>query len=323
MSLRRRFAVAVPEYGCAARHNLDRLATASSHVHHIGEIQMTTLAVPAALSDEALQRESAVAQAHIRRHRHVIIALRVAVLLLILGGWELAARQKWIDPFFYSQPSLIWDQIAEWLRNGTSQGPLWLQVAVTLEETIIGFLIGAIGGVICGIVLGRNKLLSEVFSLYIQIANSIPRVVLGSVFVIALGLGMASKVALAVVMVFFVVFGNAFQGVREADKYMIANAQILGASRRQLTTAVVIPSAMSWILASLHVSFGFALVGAVVGEFLGAKQGIGLLISTAQGAFNASGVFAAMIVLAVVALAADFLLTGLEKRLLKWRPAAF
>lgn len=291
---------------------------------------MNTLAIspgratlPAALSDEALARESVSAQAAIRRRRYTIIGLRLAVLIVVLGGWELSAHLKWIDPFFYSQPSLIWAQIVEWVNEGTSQGPLWQQVLVTLEETVLGFLIGAVGGVVFGILLGRNKLLSDVFSLYIQIANSIPRVVLGSVFVIALGLGMASKVALAVVMVFFVVFSNAFQGVREADKYMIANAQILGASARQLTTAVVIPSAMSWILASLRVSFGFALVGAVVGEFLGAKEGIGLLIATAQGAFNASGVFAAMIVLAVVALAADLLLSLLEKRLLKWRPAAF
>lgn len=284
---------------------------------------MTELVLPAVLSDDALARESERAQARIRRRRSMIISLRVLVLLVVLGGWEISARHKWIDPFFYSMPSMIWDQLVEWIREGTAQGSLWMQVAVTLEETVIGFLIGSIAGVVCGILLGRNKLLSDVFSLYIQIANSIPRVVLGSIFVIALGLGMASKVALAVVMVFFVVFGNAFQGVREADKYMIANAQILGASPRQVTMSVVIPSAMSWILASLHVSFGFALVGAVVGEFLGAKEGIGLLISTAQGAFNASGVFAAMIVLAVVALAADFLLTSLEKRLLKWRPAAF
>jgi NitT/TauT family transport system permease protein len=278
---------------------------------------------PAAVSDAALAQESVAAQAAIKRRKALILGLRLLVLVLVLGGWEVSARMQWIDPFFYSMPSMIWNQIVEWMRDGTSQGPLWQQVLVTLEETVIGFLIGSIAGVICGIVLGRNKLLSDVFSIYIQIANSIPRVVLGSVFVIALGLGMASKVALAVVMVFFVVFANAFQGVREADKYMIANAQILGASPRQVTMSVVIPSAMSWILASLHVSFGFALVGAVVGEFLGAKEGIGLLISTAQGAFNASGVFAAMIVLAVVALGADFLLTRLEKRLLKWRPAAF
>jgi NitT/TauT family transport system permease protein len=263
------------------------------------------------------------AQRKIRQRYWLVISLRLAILVFVLGGWELSARLSWIDPFFFSQPSLIVIQIYDWIVDGTSQGPLWTQVLVTLEETVLGFLTGSVAGVIFGILLGRNKLLSDVFSIYIQIANSIPRVVLGSIFVIALGLGMASKVALAFVMVFFVVFGNAFQGVREADRYMIANAQILGASRRQVTTAVVIPSALSWILASLHVSFGFALVGAVVGEFLGSKQGIGLLISTAQGAFNASGVFAAMIVLAVVALAADYLLTTLEKRLLKWRPAAF
>ncbi|AOJ08311.1 ABC transporter permease [Burkholderia mayonis] len=271
----------------------------------------------------SLEDDERAAQRRLRRRRHLIVGLRIAVLVVALGGWEIAARLKWIDPFFFSMPSLIVAQIQDWFVNGTSQGPLLLQVWVTLEETIAGFLIGSVAGVFCGIVLGRNKLLADVFGLYIQIANSIPRVVLGSIFVIALGLGMASKIALAVVMVFFVVFGNAFQGVREADRYLIANAQILGASRRQITTSVVIPSALSWILASLHVSFGFALVGAVVGEFLGSKQGIGLLISTAQGAFNASGVFAAMIVLAVVALAADFLLTRLEKRLLKWRPAAF
>jgi NitT/TauT family transport system permease protein len=122
-------------------------------------------------------------------------------------------------------------------------------------------------------------------------------------------------------MVFFVVFAIAFQGVREADRAMISNAQILGASQWQLTTTVVIPSAMSWILASLHVSFGFALVGAVVGEFLGSKQGIGLLISTAQGAFNANGVFAAMIILAVLALGAEYVITLIENRLVRWKPA--
>ncbi|MBN3757451.1 ABC transporter permease [Paraburkholderia sp. Tr-20389] len=277
----------------------------------------------ATLDGKSLEQVERIAQRRLRQRHALVIGLRVLVLIVTLGGWELAGRNKWIDPFFFSMPSLIFLQIVDWFQNGTSQGPLLLQVWVTLEETVMGFLIGAVGGVVCGVLLGRNKLLSDVFSIYIKVANSIPRVVLGSVFVIALGLGMASKVALAVVMVFFVVFGNAFQGVREADRYMIANAQILGASRRQVTTSVVIPSALSWILASLHVSFGFALVGAVVGEFLGSKQGIGLLISTAQGAFNASGVFAAMIVLAVVALSTDYLLTLLEKRLLKWRPAAF
>ncbi|CAM5183097.1 Riboflavin transport system permease protein RibX [Castellaniella defragrans] len=272
---------------------------------------------------ESLQKAEAIAARQMTHRRRMVIFWRVAILVLVLAGWELAATLHWIDPFFYSKPSLIAKQIYDWSMEGTSQGPLWLQVAVTLEETLIGFFIGGVGGIVCGILLGRNQFLADIFSIYIKVANSIPRVVLGSVFVIALGLGIASKVALAVVMVFFVVFGNAFQGVREADRYMIANAQILGASKRQVTLQVVIPSALSWILASLHVSFGFALVGAVVGEFLGARVGIGLLIATAQGAFNASGVFAAMIVLGVVAFLADYLLTRIEGWLLKWRPAQF
>ncbi|MFL5312490.1 MAG: ABC transporter permease [Myxococcales bacterium] len=254
------------------------------------------------------------------RRKRLVAVLQVAVLVVVLGAWELCSRTGIVDPFFFGMPSGVVEQIRIWIAEGTSLGPLWVQVLVTLEETLLGFAIGALLGVLFGVALGRNQLLADVFGVYIKIANSIPRVVLGSIFVIALGLGMPSKVALGVVMVFFVVFGNAFQGVREADRNLIANARILGASPRQVTWSVIMPSALGWILASLHVSFGFALVGAVVGEFLGARQGIGLLIATAQGAFNANGVFAAMFILAVVALAAESLITLVENRLLKWRP---
>lgn len=257
-----------------------------------------------------------------RRRSSVVIALRLLSVFALIGAWELAAALGWIDPFFFGRPSGVGRQIYEWVTEGTSQGSLWVQMLVTLEETVLGFLIGSVAGIVCGIALGRNRFLADVFGVYIGIANSIPRVVFGSIFIISLGLGLASKVALAVVTVFFVVFANAFQGVREADRVMIANAQILGASQWQLTTSVVIPSATSWMLASLHVSFGFALAGAVVGEFLGSKQGIGLLISTAQGAFNANGVFAAMILLAAMALVAEHLITSIENRLVRWKPAA-
>lgn len=289
---------------------------------------MTTQALSASpslqvnASADELARTEAKFRADMRRRRAVVILVRLAILVAVLGGWELGARTGLIDPFFFASPSGIADQIWIWITEGTSQGPLSEQIIVTLEETALGFLIGAVGGVICGILLGRNKFLADVFSIYIKIANSIPRVVLGSIFIIALGLGMASKVALAVVMVFFVVFANAFQGVREADRALIANAQILGASRSQITRTVIVPSAMSWILASLHVSFGFALVGAVVGEFLGAKKGVGLMISTAQGTFNANGVFAAMVILAVLALVVEFIITLVENHLVKWRPQA-
>ncbi|MDQ0475219.1 ABC transporter permease [Labrys wisconsinensis] len=255
-----------------------------------------------------------------RRRQRLVLALRLAVLIVMLGGWELGVRAGAIDPFFFGQPSGIAAKLVEWIRDGTSIGPLWFQVWVTIYEAGAGFLIGSVLGILCGVVLGRNALLADVFSIYIKIANSIPRVVLGSIFIVALGLGAASKIALAVVMVFFVVFANAFQGVREADKNLIANARILGASRWAITRSVVMPSALSWILASLHVSFGFALVGAIVGEFLGARQGMGMLIATAQGSFDANGVFTAMIVIAVVALIAEGVLTLIEERLMSWRP---
>ncbi|HTH98542.1 MAG TPA: ABC transporter permease [Stellaceae bacterium] len=261
-------------------------------------------------------------RAAIRRRARLVMAIRIVIFIALIALWEIGARTKVIDPFFFSQPSAILATLVDWIQNGTSQGTLLDQIWVTLEETVLGFLIGAALGVVLGIVLGRNRFMADVFSIYIKVANSIPRIVLGSIFVIAFGIGSSSKVALAVVMVFFVVFGNAFQGVREADKALIENARILGASPWQVTTSVIFPSAMSWILASLHVSFGFALVGAVVGEFLGAKQGLGLLVVTEQGLFHANGVFAAMIVLAVIALLADALLTSIEKRLLKWRAPA-
>jgi NitT/TauT family transport system permease protein len=256
-----------------------------------------------------------------RRRRSILVnSLRILFLVVIIGGWELATRVGIVDKFFWGQPSGIWAQLVKWVTQGTAQGPLWLQIAVTLEETILGFVIGVLLGVIFGVLLGRNRFLADVLGPYIKAANSIPRVVLGSIFVIGLGLGIQSKVALAVVLVFFIVFFNAFQGVREVDRSLLANARILGASQRQLTIQVIIPSALAWITASLHTSFSFALVGAVVGEFLGSTEGIGLMIQTAQGTFNANGVFAAMTILAIVALVTEALVTALENRLLHWRP---
>jgi NitT/TauT family transport system permease protein len=255
-----------------------------------------------------------------RRYRIMVTSLRVLLLVVLVGGWELAANLGWIDSFFFGQPTAIMRQIWTWITQGTAQGPLWEQIAVTLQETVIGFAIGVVLGVIFGVALGRSRILSDILGPYIKAANSIPRIVLGSIFAIWLGLGIASKVALAVVLVFFIVFFNAFQGVREVDRNLVANARILGAKPRQLSMQIILPSALTWIIASLHTSFSFALVGAVVGEFLGAVKGLGLLISTAKNTFNANGVFAAMVILAVVSLTAEALVTALENRLIRWRP---
>ena len=255
-----------------------------------------------------------------RLRRLRVNGLRLLVLVLIFGGWELTTRVGIVDPFFWGQPSGIAAQIVTWVTQGTAQGPLWEQIVTTLEEAVFGFVIGVVLGVIFGIVLGRNQFLADVLGPFIKAANSIPRIVLGSIFVIALGFEIQSKVALAVVMVFFIVFFNAFQGVREADRNLLANARILGASRRRLSTAVILPSALSWIIASLHTSFSFALVGAVVGEYLGATAGLGLMVQNAQGIFNANGVFAVMAILTAIALSAEALITALEHRLIRWRP---
>jgi NitT/TauT family transport system permease protein len=275
----------------------------------------------ASLAHAALDEGVAAARAKVRRHKQLVMALRIAFAVVMLGSWEILSRTKVIDPFFFGRPSEIGHKIWVWATVGTPDGPLWQQVRITMEEALLGFGIGVGAGVIFGLALGRIRLLAEVLGPYIKAANSIPRVVLGSIFIIWLGLGLPSKVALAFVLVFFVVFFNAFQGVREVNEDVIANARILGANRRQVTTQVVLPSAMTWIIASLHTSFGFALVGAVVGEFIGSIHGLGHLIAFAQGTFDTNGVFAAMFILAVIALGAEFLITALENRLITWRPS--
>lgn len=280
------------------------------------------LTAPTAFAPGTSDAEIEAAAAKAARNRYYkVLFWRWAILIAILGSWELGARSGAIDEFFFSSPSAIWSRLVEWTIEGTSEGPLWLHLYVTMEEAMLGFVIGSIAGIVVGIALGRNRMLADIFSIYIKVFNSIPRVVLAPIFIMIFGLGIGSKVALAFIMVFFVVFANAFQGVREADRNLMANAQILGARGWQLTRSVVIPSAMSWIFASLHVSFGFAIIGAIVGEFVGSRHGIGLLINIAKGTFDSAGMYAAIVVIMVVALAAEYLMTWVEGRLATWRPA--
>ena len=272
-----------------------------------------------AAGTSAAEIEAAAAKAEKRRVRTVYF-WRYLILVAFLGGWEGLVRLRVMDEFFFSKPSDIVGRLYTWVTEGTSEGSLWYHLWVTMEESLLGFFTGSIAGIVAGIALGRNRMLSDVFSVYIKVVNSVPRVVLAPIFIMIFGLGLTSKVALSFVMVFFVVFANAFQGVRESDRNLLANARILGARGWQLTRSVVVPSAMSWIFASLHVSFGFAIVGAIVGEFVGARYGIGLLINVAKGSFDAAGMYAAIVVIMIVALAAEYLMTMVENRLAKWRP---
>lgn len=269
-------------------------------------------------SDEASL--AAAAQARLHRHKRLVLAGQAGIFVFIVAGWQIAALTGFIDPFFFGSPWGICVRLWDWGLNGTAYGSFWLQIWVTLEESILGFIVGVTSGVVVGVTLGEIPYLAEVVGPYIKIVNALPRIVLGSIFVMWLGLGLPSKVLLAAVLVFFVVFFNAFQGVRSVDRNLISNARILGASRLQVVRHVVIPSAMTWIIASLHVALGFSIIGAIVGEFLGSERGLGLVIATAQNTFDANGVFGAMLVIGVLALSAEWVMAKLEKRMLAWQP---
>jgi NitT/TauT family transport system permease protein len=268
---------------------------------------------------EANQLQLNARRARARRKMWVWIG-RVAVAVVVIGGWQLLTNAKIMDPFFYGQPSAVWGSLVQLFTKGTAFGSIWEQLWVTVQEAIYGFLVGTIAGVIIGILLGSNRYLSDVFNPYIKILNSIPRIVLGAIFIVAFGLGLFPKVLLAAVLVFFAVFFNAYQGVREVDQNLVANVRVLGAGPVQVARNVTIPSAMTWIIASLHTAFGFAIIGALVAEVLGAQKGIGLIISQAQGRFDPNTVFACMVIMAIVTLGAEYLITLLERRVLRWRP---
>jgi NitT/TauT family transport system permease protein len=275
--------------------------------------------VPQTASDEASL--SAQAKARMKRHKQLVMIGQGAIFLFIVVGWQVSALTGFIDPFFFGSPWGICVRLYTWALNGTAYGSFWLQIWVTLEESILGFIVGVTSGVFFGVLLGEVPYLAEVIGPYIKIVNALPRIVLGSIFVMWLGLGLPSKVLLAAVLVFFVVFFNAFQGVRSVDRNLISNARILGASRLQVVRHVVFPSAMTWIIASLHVALGFSIIGAIVGEFLGSQRGLGLVIATAQNTFDANGVFGAMLVIGGLALSAEWVMSKVEKRLLAWQPS--
>lgn len=287
-------------------------------------MSLEQLSKPAALAvteEQATRTRAAATRARAARRRHLTLvwSLRVALLAAVLGLWE-ALTATWLDPFFYSRPSLIAAKLASWFTDGTAIGSIWQQISVTLQEAVAGFVLGSVIGIVLGILLGRARLLAEVTQPYLQALNAVPRIVLAALFLVWFGLGMQSKIATAFVLVFFPVFFNAFQGAREVDGRLVDNARVLGASRMQVLWSIVVPSSTSWILASLHTAFGFALIGAIVGEYAGATEGLGLLINQSQGLLDAAGIYAGMVLTTVLALAAEFLLGLLERRLMRWRP---
>ena len=255
----------------------------------------------------------------------LVLAIQVGLFVGLIGAWEVGARTGVLDTFFFSQPSAFLSRVWTWI--GTTEGTIlggrtiYSHIAVTLEEMVAGFTLGVVFGVAVGFVLGRSEFWSRVFNPYIQVLNALPRLVLAPIFVLLLGIDEASKIALGFSLVFFIVFFNVYQGVRDVDRNLVNNARMLGADEGQLARHVLLPSAMSWIVSSLHTSVGFALVGAVVGEYLAAARGLGWVIAQAQGNLDAAGVYAGMTILCIIVVIVELGVVFLERKLLAWKPS--
>jgi NitT/TauT family transport system permease protein len=255
--------------------------------------------------------------------RLTLLALQVLVAVVAIALWhvlttfEIGGRML-LPPFFFSNPF----DVAARVYKMFATGQVWRHLWVTLVESALAFVIGSVGGIVVGFWFARKPLVAAVFDPYVKMANALPRVVLAPIFTLWLGLGIWSKVALGVTLVFFIVFFNVYQGIKEVSPTVLANARMLGMNERQLMRHVYWPSALSWMFSSLHTSVGFAVVGAVVGEYLGSAAGLGYMIQQAEGVFDVAGVFAGMFVLAAFVIVIDAVVTLVENRLLVWRPAA-
>jgi len=253
-------------------------------------------------------------ETHLSRTRLALYQLLLLVAVFAL--WWALTETKVLAPFFFGEPLKVLRVVYEWFATGK----IWPHLGVTLLETVLAFAIGSLLGLAIGLWLALSPVASALADPYIKALNAMPRVILAPIFAVWFGLGILSKVALGVTLVFFIVFFNVYQGVKEVSPVVLANARMLGASKRQLLRYIYLPSATSWVFSSLHTSVGMAFVGAVVGEYLGSAKGVGYLILQAEGTFDINTVFAGILVLTVFALLLDFAVSKIETRLLVWRP---
>jgi NitT/TauT family transport system permease protein len=264
-----------------------------------------------------------------------LLIWQALVLIVFFAIWHLVSRNAQ-TAFFFGEPVKVLGRVWQWFTVGSGSlevgfgdttwftlrfpAEIYSHLLVTLTETMLAFVIGTSLGLGIGLWLALSPLASAILDPYIKAANSMPRVILAPIFAMWFGLGIWSKVALAVTLVFFIVFFNVYQGVKEVSPIVLANAKMLGANGRQLLRTVYLPSATSWVFSSLHTSVGLAFVGAIVGEYLGSARGVGYLILQAEGTFDINTVFAGILVLTAFALVLDGLVGMIEKRLMKWQP---
>ena len=261
-----------------------------------------------------------------RNARWRVRAGQWGLLVSVFVFWWLMTKPGLVPPFFFEndsqaafffgEPDQIFLRIWEWFAGGE----IYRHLFVTLYETLMAFVIGTVSGLFVGLWLARAPTAAAVLDPFIKGLNSMPRVILAPIFAVWFGLGPASKIALGVTLVFFIVFFNVYQGVREVNPTVLASARMLGATNRQLMRTVYIPSAMSWVFSSLHTSVGMAFVAAVIGEYLGSAEGVGYLILQAETTFDMNTVMAGILVLTAFALVIDRAVTELEQRFMRWQP---
>ncbi|MFZ1170997.1 MAG: ABC transporter permease [Bradyrhizobium sp.] len=282
-----------------------------------------------------------------RSHSLSTLAWQTSICVVVLSVWQWGyqfhARLPWLvpdllDPYFISKPSEIFEQflILSCLKsklgvfNGWFNGDfakcmahtennLWVATAITLKNTFFGFVTGVTSGFVAGLILGRSDRLSAIFQPFITAVNSIPRIALAPIIVLAFGIGDTSKIVTSWIVVVFLVFFNTFEGARSIDEGFINAARLLGASEWQITRTVVIPSTMAWVFASLTPAISFALIGVIVGEFIGAEQGIGRLIIESEARGEASGMMVAVTILMLVGVTLATGIQRLQAYLLRWR----
>jgi NitT/TauT family transport system permease protein len=246
--------------------------------------------------------------------------------LLLPKGWA----PKILDPYFVSKPTAIFtsflrlgcftDKLGFLACFNANDNNLWLATLVTLKNMWWGFLWGAGLGMIAGLILGRSDYLSEIFAPFVVALNSIPRIALVPLIILMFGLGDLSKIVTAGIVVFFVVFFNTYEGTRAVDRDQIAAARLLGAGEMTVLRTVVIPSAMAWVFASLTPAVSFALIGVIVGEFIGAERGLGKLIIEAEARANASEMMVAIFVMMIVGIILAIIVRRIQSYLLRWQP---
>lgn len=243
-------------------------------------------------------------------------AVRLVLLAVFLSVWQFGVQSGAIANYLFGEPVKIARNLFNWFASGR----IYYHLAITLTETALALVIGSFLGFAAGLLLALNNFLQQVLDPFLKALNAMPRVVLAPIFSVWFGLGPGSKVALGVTLVFFVVFFNVLQGVREVSQTSINSSRMLGADRLQLIRHVYIPSAASWVFSSLHTAVGMAFVGAVIGEYLGSAAGVGYIILQAESVFDIDSVLAGIALLTVFALVLDYAVTLVERRLLRWHP---